>query len=150
MYARLPWSRHVAKPVRSPILPPYPFHVRLVFKLVIHHRRRVLMPTARLTWTDPTTLTDGAPIPANDFADVEVFMSADGGLNYVNVGHAAPGAQTFDIELTDTGTFNFKLESKDTQTPSRVGPDSTVASVTVQPQPLAAINPPTGLAATIV
>lgn len=108
------------------------------------------MPTARLTWTDPTTLTDGSAIPANDFADVEVFMSADGGQNYVNIGHAAPGAQTFDVELTDTGTFNFKLESKDTQTPSRLGPDSVIASVTVAPQPLAAINPPTGVIATLV
>lgn len=108
------------------------------------------MPTARLTWTDPTTLTDGTTIPANDFADVEVFMSANGGLDYVNVGHVAQGIQSFDVELTDTGTFNFKLESKDTQTPSRLGPDSIVASVTVAPQPLAAINPPTNLTATLV
>jgi len=108
------------------------------------------MPTAHLTWVDPTTLTDGTAIPANDFADVEVFMSADGGQNYVNVGHAAPGAQAFDVELTDTGTFNFKLESKDTQTPSRLGPDSPVVSVTVAPQPLAAIAAPTNVTATLV
>lgn len=108
------------------------------------------MPTARLSWTDPTTLTDGSTIPANDFADVEVFMSADGGQNYTNIGHAAPGAQSFDVELSDTGTFNFKLECKDTQVPSRLGPDSVIASVTVAPQPLAAIAAPTGLTASLV
>lgn len=108
------------------------------------------MPTAHLTWTDPTVLTDGTPIPPNDFADVEVFVSADGGLNYTSAGHAAPGAQAFDFELSDTGTFNFKLESKDTQTPSRLGPDSQVVSVTVALQPLAAIAAPTAVVATLV
>lgn len=108
------------------------------------------MPTARLTWTDPTQLVNSTPIPPNDFADIEVLMSADGGLNYVTAGHAAPGAQTFDVELSDVGTFNFKLNSKDTQTPSLIGPDSAVVSVTVAPQPLAAIAQPTDVKATLV
>lgn len=138
--------------VIAPILPPSHVQARLAFGLPKDpSQRRIPVPKAHLTWIDPTTLDDNnTPIPANDFADVEVFMSADGGKNYVNVGHAAPGAQAFDVDLTDAGTFNFKLESKDTQVPSRLGPDSVIVSVTVPPQPLAAIAAPTNVSATLV
>lgn len=103
-----------------------------------------------LTWKDPTTLVDGTTaIPPNDFADVEVNMSIDNGKTYANVGHAAPGAQQFQMELTDPGTYLFKLNSKDTQSPPQLGPDSVVAQVTVPASPVAAIAAPTNVTATV-
>lgn len=107
------------------------------------------MSLITLKWTDPTTLVDGAPIPPNDFADVEVLVSIDGGLTYTNAGHAAPGAQQFQFEATDPGTYNFKLNSKDTQVPALFGPDSAVVSVVVAAPPLAAIAAPTNVAASL-
>ncbi len=105
------------------------------------------MTTVTLTWTDPTTLADVAntPIPPDDFADVEVSMSADNGLTYTNAGHVGPGTQKFQIEVTDPGTFNFKLASKDTQTPALIGPDSAVVSITIAPPALAPIAAPTNV-----
>lgn len=103
-----------------------------------------------LKWTDPTTLADGTTaIPANDFADVEVNMSIDNGKMYTNVGHAAPGAQQFQMELTDPGTYLFKLEAKDTQTPAQLGPDSAVVQVTVPAPPLQPIAAPTNVQASL-
>jgi len=108
------------------------------------------MSLVTLKWKDPTTLVDGVTaIPPNDFADVEVLMSIDNGQTYTNVGHAAPGAEQFQMELTDPGTYLFKLESKDTQTPAQVGPDSSVVQVTVAPPPVAAIAAPTDVTASL-
>ena len=103
-----------------------------------------------IKWVDPVTLIDGkTAIPPNDFADVEVQQSIDNGKTYSNVGHAAPGAQQFQIELTDPGTYLFKLNSKDTQTPSTLGPDSAVVSVTVPAPPTPAIAAPTNVSASL-
>jgi len=102
-----------------------------------------------LKWVDPTKLVDGADIPPNDFADVEVFMSIDNGQNYTNVGHAAPGAQQFQMELSDPGTYLFKLEAKVTQTPPQFGPDSVVAQVTVPAPPVGPIAAPTDVVASL-
>jgi hypothetical protein len=107
------------------------------------------MSTVTLTWVDPTTLVDGSAIPPNDFADVEIFMSADGGLTYTNAGHVGPGTQRFEIEISDPGTFNFKLNCKDTQTPPLFGPDSAVVSVTIAAPPLAPISAPTNVQFTV-
>lgn len=108
------------------------------------------MSLVTIKWVDPTTLVDGVTaIPPNDFADVEVQMSIDNGKTYTNVGHAAPGALQFQMELSDPGTYNFKLNSKDTQTPPQLGPDSTVVSVTVAPPPVAAIAAPTNVSASL-
>lgn len=108
------------------------------------------MSLVTLKWTDPTTLVDGTTaIPANDFADVEVSMSIDNGKNYTNAGHAAPGAQTFQVEIDEPGTVLFKLNSKDTQTPPTIGPDSVVVSVVIPAPPLAAIAAPTAVSASV-
>lgn len=107
------------------------------------------MSTVTLTWVDPATLVNGTAIPPNDFADVEVQVSIDGGKTYTNAGHAAPGAQSFQFETTDPGTYNFKVNAKDTQIPSLLGPDSAVVSVVVPAPPLAAIAAPTNVAASL-
>lgn len=107
------------------------------------------MSTAHITWVDPTARTDGTPLKQGDLAYIQVQMSADGGQNYAPVGHAAPGTQTFDQDLTDPGTYNFKLEAVDTQTPPAISADSVIVSVTV-PQPvLAAPNVPTQVQAAL-
>ena len=108
------------------------------------------MPTAVVTWVDPTTLVDGkTAIPPNDFGLIEVQLSIDNGKTYTNVGHAAPGQQTFSMELDDPGTYLFKLNAQDTQTPATESPDSAVVSVTVAAPPLQAIAAPTNVQATL-
>lgn len=109
------------------------------------------MPKAHLTWKDPVTRSDASatPLKPGDLAFILVEMSADNGQNYTDVGHAAPGQQSFDQDLTDPGTFLFKLAAVDTQTPPMTSPDSIVVSVTVPVPQLAAPNAPTEVTATL-
>lgn len=105
---------------------------------------------AVVTWTDPTTRADGSPLDPSKVAFINVLMSADNGQNYESVGHAAMGQQTFTQELDDAGTFLFKLETVDTQSPAKVSADSNVVSVVVPEPELAAPNPPTNVAAELL
>jgi hypothetical protein len=109
------------------------------------------MPKAHLTWKDPTTRSDASatPLKPGDLAYILVQMSADNGQNYADVGHAAPGQQSFDQDLTDPGTYLFKLDAVDTQTPPMTSADSIVVSVTVPVPSLAAPNPPTDVTAVL-
>lgn len=110
------------------------------------------MAHAVLTWVDPTTLDDGStPIPAGDFAFVQVSRSIDNGVSYQSAGHAAPGADTFsdDVSLLAPGAVLYKLESVDTQTPALTGPDSPVVSVTIPTPVLAPIAAPSAVAVTL-
>jgi len=103
------------------------------------------MATAHLTWVDPTQRTDGSALKPGELAFIEVQMSTDNGNTYSDVGHAAPGQQMFDQPLTASGTYLFKLNAVDTQTPPATSADSAVVSLTVTVA-LAAPNPPTNVA----
>ena len=104
------------------------------------------MASAKITWTDPTMRSDGttALTPA-EIAQINVFMSSDNGNTYTNVGHAAAGQQSFTQPLTTSGTYLFKLQTVDTQTPPAISADSSVVSL-VATVPLAAPNPPSNVA----
>lgn len=94
--------------------------------------------------TDPTTREGGGALdPSKELAFVNILMSADNGQNYASVGHAAPGQPTFEQELTDPGTYLFKADAEDLQTPALDSKDSNVVSFTVPAPALAAPSPPT-------
>jgi len=99
------------------------------------------MTTARVTWKDPTQRTDGTAAAAADIAMIKVLMSSDNGNTYAEIGHAAAGQQQFDQDLAAPGTYLFKLEAVDTQTPPTTSADSAVASVVVTVV-LPPLNPP--------
>ena len=106
------------------------------------------MSTAKLTWKDPTTRSDGTPL--NTLAYINVLMSADNGNTYTKVGHAAPAQQQFSQDLTDAGTYQFKFNATDAQTPPLTSADSVVVSVTVPPPELPPPSPPAAPAAALV
>jgi hypothetical protein len=95
--------------------------------------------TAHVTWIDPTQRTDGTPLKPTEIASILVLWSSDNGNTYVEAGHAAAGQQQFDQALPAPGTYLFKLECVDTQSPPATSADSNVASVilpvTLPPNP---------------
>lgn len=73
--------------------------------------------TVRLNWVDPTTRVDGSALAPTDIAAVTVFMSADLGANFVELGSVAAGVQTFRQTDLPDGTYQFKVVVTDKQTP---------------------------------
>ena len=106
------------------------------------------MTSVVLTWTDPTTLADGTtPIPTGDFGQVNILRSTDNGATFANIGHVAPGAQSFtDSSVSSPNTYQYEVTAQDTQTPPTNSMPSNVVTIVLVPtlQPLAA---PTALAA---
>ncbi len=102
------------------------------------------MSQAHLTWVDPTTRTDNKPLKPEDIAYIAVFMSADGGNNFVDVAHVQPGVQMFDQDLTDAGTYFFRLAAVDKQSPPRMSAYTASVSVVM---PAAPPNAPGNFAA---
>lgn len=115
-----------------------------------HHHHRGNEMKATITWSDPTERADGTPLAASEIAFIEVFQSSDNGNSYASIGHAAAGQQSFTTDdLPAGGTYLFKLETDDTQTPAAVSADSSVVSVSVAPPALAAPNAPSNVAASL-
>ena len=106
------------------------------------------MTSVVLTWTDPTTLADGTtPIPTGDFGQVNVLRSIDNGATFQNIGHVAPGAQSFtDSSVSSPNTYQYEVTAQDTQTPPTNSVPSNVASITLA-APTQALAAPTSLAA---
>ena len=105
--------------------------------------------TARVTWKDPTQRTDGTALSAAEIAYVNVQWSSDNGNTYVDAGHAAAGQQQFDQVLPAPGTYLFKLQCVDTQTPPATSADSSIASVVV-PVVIPPPNPPDTVAVQLI
>jgi hypothetical protein len=57
------------------------------------------MSTATLTWTDPTTRTDGTPLAPSDIAGVDIY---DTGTGTYLTGLLAVGQHTFTVVVRDT------------------------------------------------
>jgi len=100
------------------------------------------MTSVVLTWTDPTTLADGTtPIPPGDFGQVNVLRSIDNGATFQNIGHVAPGAQSFtDSSVSSPNTYQYEVTAQDTQTPPTNSAPSNVVTIVLVPtlQPIAA------------
>ena len=107
------------------------------------------MNTARITWKDPTQRTDGTALAPGEIAFIEVQWSSDNGNTYVDAGHAAAGQQQFDQPLPGPGTYLFKLQCVDTQSPPATSADSSIASVVV-PVVVQPPNPPDQVAVQLV
>jgi hypothetical protein len=93
--------------------------------------------------TDPTSRKDGKALAQTEIKEIDMLVSTDNGQNYVAAGHAAAGQANFQFDAVDPGTYLFKAQTVDTQTPALVSGDSNVVSLTVAPPVLAAPNAPT-------
>ena len=121
----------------APFLPPSEVRVRiLTLSNVVGF---YVMTIARVTWKDPTTRVDGVPGKPTEIAYIRVLMSSDSGATWADVGHVGPTIEFYDQTLDAAGTYQFKLQVVDTQSPPTVSADSAVVQIT---QELAAFNPP--------
>jgi hypothetical protein len=120
--------------------PPAPAHI---YALCIHlryfrNRRIHTVSTATLTWTAPTTRTDGSPLPPEQIAGTHVF---DGTTEIGSVQGAAAG---FTTGALAPGEHNFTVVVHDTD--GNASAASNAAVVTVAAAPPAAVG---DLAATV-
>lgn len=102
----------------------------------------VHMSTVTLTWTDPTTRTDGSPLAASEIASVEIFDSAAsnpavpigtvaGGVGTFVTGTLTVGVHTFTVEVTDTTGHVSGASNPFTATiAATLAPPSAVANLT--------------------
>lgn len=88
------------------------------------------MSTATLTWTDPTTRTDGTALTAAEIASVAIFDSAAANPA-VAIGTVAGGVTTYTTGTLSVGTHSFTVVVTDTA--GHVSAASNAASVTVSP-----------------
>jgi len=65
------------------------------------------MKSVTITWSEPTTRTDGTALPASEIAQVEVFQVS--GTTLTSLAKVAPNAsQTINRALPD-GAYTFRL-----------------------------------------
>ncbi len=103
------------------------------------------MATATLTWTDPTTRTDGSALTAAEIASIDIFDSAATNPA-VPIGNVPGGAGTFTTAVLTVGDHAFTVIVNDT-TGHKSAP-SNAASVSVAAI-LAAPSSAANLAATL-
>lgn len=73
------------------------------------------MKNIALSWDLPTTRVDGGPLNPTDIAKVEVFVSADQGVNFVLLNTLLPtDTQGAFIPDQDWGTWVFRFIVTDT------------------------------------
>src|SRR5258706_1286750 len=90
--------------------------------------RSITMSTATLTWTAPTTRTDGTPLTPDQIAGADVFDSASL-TPTMPIGSVMGAAGTFMTAVLSVGLHNFTVVTRDTTGHSSA--PSNVASVTV-------------------
>lgn len=95
----------------------------------------------KIPFTIPTQRVDGTSLAPGEIDRIEFFVSTDNGQNYVSAGHASADQTEFPFEASDPGTYLFKDQVVDTQSPPRFSPDSPVVSFTIASPPLAAPKP---------
>ena len=84
------------------------------------------MSTATLTWTVPTTRTDGSALAPGDIAGIDVFDDASPGSA---IGTVAGAGTNFVTGVLSVGIHNFTVIVRDTTGHSSAA--SNMASVTV-------------------
>ncbi len=84
------------------------------------------MSTATLTWTPPTTRTDGTPLTPDQIANATIF---DDAATPPMIGTVTGAASTFMTPVLSVGIHNFTVVTNDTTGHSSA--PSNVASVTV-------------------
>jgi hypothetical protein len=106
---------------------------------------RFTVSTATLTWTLPTTRTDGTALASTEIASVNVFDDASP-TPTVPIGTTSGTAVTFTTAVLIVGVHNFTVTVVDTT--GHTSAVSNVATVTV-PATLASPTAVTNLAATL-
>lgn len=96
----------------------------------------------RIQFTLPTKRADGSDLPIEEISSIRFYVSTDNGQNFAQAGSAAPGQQVFEFDAQDFGTYLFKAETFDTQTPKRDSDDSNIIAFTIETPPKAAPLPP--------
>jgi len=89
------------------------------------------MSIAKLTWTLPTTRTDGSDLSPDDIASVDVFDDVADGNGAQKVGSVTGAGTGFNTGTLAVGTHTFTIVVNDT-TGHKSGP-SNPASGTVAP-----------------
>ncbi|HYT43892.1 MAG TPA: hypothetical protein VEP90_16250, partial [Methylomirabilota bacterium] len=95
-----------------------------------HLKVKLNMATATLTWTLPTTRTDGSVLNTSDIASVSVFDVSTEDPSHHMIGTAIGPATTFTTDTLTVGFHNFTVGVVDTA--GHVSADSNVASVEVK------------------
>ena len=103
------------------------------------------MATATLTWTVPTTRTDGSALTPDMIASIDIFDSAAPDSS-VPIGSTKGAQTTFTTDILTVGVHNFDVVVNDTS--GHASSASNIASVTVVAT-LAAPSAVTDLAATL-
>src|SRR5258706_132440 len=88
--------------------------------------RSITMATSTLTWTPPTTRTDGTPLTPDQIANATIF---DDAATPPMIGTVTGAAGTFMTPVLSVGIHNFTVVTNDTTGHSSA--PSNVASVTV-------------------
>jgi len=101
------------------------------------------MSTATLTWTLPTSRTDGSPLAPTDIASVQIW-DAVGGAATVQIGTAQGAATSFTTGTLQGGNHVFTVVVVDTN-----GDDSAPSAPASLTITVAAPNPATNLVATL-
>lgn len=104
--------------------------------------------TVKLIWVDPSTRVDGSALLPDQIEGIHVFMSADLGANYVELGSVAPGIQTFSQTDLPDGTYKFRVVVVDKQVPAKQSAPTEldVAVVTILAEPASV----SGLSASVI
>ena len=73
------------------------------------------MKTATLNWVLPTVRESGNPLDRADIDRADIYMSADGGANFVLAGTVSESLpQTFTVSDLDVGAYSFRTIVVDT------------------------------------
>ena len=93
-------------------------------------RRRHLVTTVALKWTNPTTRVDGSPLAPADIASVDIFDTASPGAP---IGNVTGGAASFVSGTLAVGDHSFTVVVNDTaghkSDPSNVFSGTVVATL---------------------
>lgn len=104
------------------------------------------MSTATLTWTVPTTRTDGSSLDPNDIASIDILDDLNDGSGPFTIGSVSGAGTSFTTGLLTVGLHNFSVLVNDTT--GHVSAQSNIAQLDV-PATQAAPSAVTDLAATL-
>ena len=89
-----------------------------------------------LTWTPPTTRTDGSALPANQIGAANIFDAISG--TPVQIGSVQGAVGTFTTGQLSPGTHVFTVVTCDTETPAVCSAPSNGFQVNIAAPPMAA------------
>lgn len=114
----------------GPRAPPQAAFIRCLTLHQHYHHRRPTVATAFLSWTEPTTRTDGSPLAPADVLSTDIFDSTSL-TPLVPIGTVQGAANAFVTGVLSVGPHNFTVVVNDTT--GHASASSNVASVTVAP-----------------